>query len=284
MIKQTMRYILSILLTISIVIIILVLLISSTILNEKYVLKKLDETNYYASIYEDVKSNLENYIYQSGLDKTALENIVTEQKIEEDTKTIIRHIYNGLEEEVDKQSIKDNLNTNINKIFADTDLNITQKEALNTLVDTMAEEYTNTILHFGYEENINSIYKKVTKFVDLAKKVSLVSFACSIILLIVISKRRIYRIFTFTAISFISSGLLLVVINKLITTRIKVNAIVILNDAISSVLRNVLSEIMGNILFYGCGLIVLGLLTVIIANSIHNIKKYNHSRKSDDSN
>ena len=86
MIKQIARHILAILLTIFITILIFVLLISSTILNENYVLKELEKSNYYSKVYENVKSNFENYIYQSNLDKTVLENIVTEEKVKDDTK------------------------------------------------------------------------------------------------------------------------------------------------------------------------------------------------------
>ena len=103
--KQFIRYVLSALLTISLIILVLVSLISSTILNEKYVLNKLEETNYYSNIYETVKSNFENYIYQSGLDENVLNDIVSQEKVKEDTKSIISHIYNGLEEKIDAEKI-----------------------------------------------------------------------------------------------------------------------------------------------------------------------------------
>ena len=112
MIKQIIRYILSISLTLSLIVLILVSLISSTILNEKYVLGKLEETNYYKNIYENVKSNFENYIYQSGLDEEVLDNIVSEEQVKEDTKTIISHIYNGIEEKLSGETIKQKLNEN----------------------------------------------------------------------------------------------------------------------------------------------------------------------------
>ena len=187
--KQFIRYVLSALLTISSIIFILVSTISSTILNEKYVLNKLEETNYYSNIYETVKSNFENYIYQSGLDEKVLDNIVSQEKVKEDTKSIISHIYNGLEEQIDAETIKQNLNTNIENSLKNIKLSSAQKKAIETFVDTVTDEYTDTILHFGFEKDIYTVYHNISKYVELAKKIMLVSIAVCLILLVLIFSR-----------------------------------------------------------------------------------------------
>ena len=61
---------------------------SSTILDQSYITNKLEETNLYHETYELVKSNFENYIYQSGLDEIVLEDICTEEKVKNDLNTI----------------------------------------------------------------------------------------------------------------------------------------------------------------------------------------------------
>ncbi len=279
--KQFIRYVLSALLTISSIIFILVSIISSTILNEKYVLNKLEETNYYSNIYETVKSNFENYIYQSGLDEKVLDDIVSQEKVKEDTKSIISHIYNGLEEQIDAETIKQNLNKNIENSLKNINLSSTQKSAIETFVNTVTDEYTDTILHFGFEKDIYSVYHNISKYVELAKKIMLVSIAVCLILLVLITLKRVYRIFNFAAISSIATGTFLVIVRMIIDSKINVGAISILNDAISLTLRNIATEILQNLMIYGCILIAVGIVTIILANLIHNIKKYKKAYKKE---
>ena len=59
-----------------------------------------------------------------------------------------------------------------------------------------------------------------------------------------------------------------------INTKIKVQTILILNDAISEVLRNILSEILNSSLTIALFALIFGISMIIIPNLIHNIKKY----------
>lgn len=271
--KNIIRYITAIVLTLLIIALVLVIITSSTIANKDYVYTKLEETGYYTKIYEMVKSNFENYIYQSGLEPTVLEDIVSEKKVKEDTNTIINNIYTGLKKEIETDSLKENLNNNIEKSLEKT-LNVTQKQAVNTLIDKITKEYTNTILHFDFENEIYKVYQKAMKYVNLAKKVIIISIVLCVLLLVIITTRRIYRIFNFLGISCISSGLFLVIINLFINQQITIQHITILNDAMSVVLRNICTEILSNIMLYGCILLGIGFISIVGANLIHNILKY----------
>ncbi len=91
--KTFIKYILSIILAICLIVFILINLVTSTILEQKYILKQLDKNNYYDRILELTNSNFEKYIYQSGLDEEVLVGIVSKEKIEKDTKIIVENIY-----------------------------------------------------------------------------------------------------------------------------------------------------------------------------------------------
>ena len=108
----------------------------------------------------------------------------------------------------------------------------------------------------------------------------LVSVAVCLIILVLITLRRFYRIFNFAAISSIATGTFLVIVNQVINAKINVEAISILNDAISLTLRNIASEILQNMMSYGCILIIVGVITIILANLLHNIKKYKKAYKT----
>ena len=279
--KNILRYIITIILSLSIICLVLVNIASSTVLNENYILDKLDKTSYYSKIYEEAKSNFENYIYQSGLDESVLENVITQEKVENDTKKVISNIFNGLEETVDTQEIKDNLNKNIEKSVGK--LNITQQRAVDTLIEKICEEYTDTISHFSYEKQIFNIYQKALKYIQLAQKATLIAIGVSAILLILINLRRIYKIFVFIGIALTSSSIFFIITNGIINAKVKIQTITILNDAVSYTLRDVLSSILQTINQYGIILLVTGIILVIIANLIHNIFKAKYTKENENS-
>lgn len=267
--KNILRYIIAIILTILIIAFLLINLLSSTILSEKYILSKLDETNYYNKMYQYVQSSFENYIYQSGLDENVLDNIVSKEKIEKDTKIIIGNIYDGLNEKIDTQEIKDNLNKNINNSLKNQKMNATQKEAIEKFVNEITNEYTKTMSHSTYETQINKAYIKGIKYIDVVKKVMLVTIAVLVILLILLSLKRIYRIFTTIGISIFASGTFFAITNWYIMAKIKIQTITILNDAISDCVRNILQELLNTIKNESLIFVLVGIFLIIIPSLIH---------------
>ncbi len=270
--KKILRYIIAILLTIVIIAFLLINLLSSTILSEQYILSKLEETDYYNKMYQYVESSFENYIYQSGLDENVLEDIVSKEKIEKDTKIIIGNIYDGRNEKIDTQEIKDNLNANINKSLGNKKLNTTQKTAIDTFIDEITNEYKTAMSHTNYEQQINNIYSKGIKYVNILKKALLISIAVLIILLIVLSLTKIYKVFAMAGISMLSSGILFGITNWYITSKIKIQTITILNDAVSDTVRNILQEIMNTVKNEAVILTLIGIILIIIPSLIHYYK------------
>ena len=270
--KKILRYIIAILLTIVIIAFLLINLLYSTILSEQYILSKLEETDYYNKMYQYVESSFENYIYQSGLDENVLEDIVSKEKIEKDTKIIIGNIYDGRNEKIDTQEIKDNLNANINKSLGNKKLNTTQKTAIDTFIDEITNEYKTAMSHTNYEQQINNIYSKGIKYVNILKKALLISIAVLIILLIVLSLTKIYKVFAMAGISMLSSGILFGITNWYITSKIKIQTITILNDAVSDTVRNILQEIMNTVKNEAVILTLIGIILIIIPSLIHYYK------------
>lgn len=280
-IKTILRYILSTILAISMIIYIFINIASSTILSESYILSKLEQTYYYDKIYENVKSNFENYIYQSGLEESVIVDIVSKEKIEKDTKIIISNLYDGLNENIDTQEIKDNLNTNIKNSLGNNKLNITMQKAIDTFVEKICNEYTSTISHNEYEKQINNVYKKIMNYIGVAQKALLIVMGVCIILLLVISLRRIYKFFVNTGVALTISGAFLVIVNIYINMKVKIQTITILNNAISFTLRNILQDLLNNIVNYGSILLVSGIVLIIISNLIHYIRRYFISKKDE---
>lgn len=276
-IKKIIKIIFSAILTISILLYILINLLSSTILKESYVLSKLDQANFYQKVYEEVNSNFEKYIYQSGFDENVLNNVITEEKVKEDFKIIIDNIYNGTNQDINTETIKTNLTNNINSQLG-ANISKTQQNSIDSFVDTILNEYTQTILHTQYENKINKAYTQINKYINLANKALLIIMAVLIILLILLNLKRLYRGVSYIGISMLSSGILLCIADIFIKMKVDIKNIVILNDTISKIIINVITELLANILKDGIILLVSGIVLIIIANLRRAYKKYKYEQ------
>ena len=262
-IGNIIKFILAIILTICIIVCIGVNVASSTILNKDFVLQKLDETNYYANIYTAVESDFENYIYQSGLDEEVLENIVTPEKIENDTKVIINNIYDGTDEQIDITEIENNLRTNIEQSL-NGNLSATQKKMVDEFINKITEQYQDTMTSTSYEDNIYNILTKGMTIIKLVNVASIIGIVVSAIIILVISFRRVWSGFMFIVSSAIASGVFYIFANILINAKVRIENITILNDAISITLREVLTSILNQLTTTGIIITIVGVIILIV--------------------
>ena len=245
---------------------------SSTILSQSYVLKQLEEANYYANIYTEIKSDFENYIYQSGLDESVLENIISVEEVTQDTNQIIANIYNGDNKQIDVTALKERLNKNIEESLKGQRINMSTQRAIDEFVNKIADQYIETMSHTNFEKNINDIYTKVKEYVELGNKVIIVVIGIMVIAILAIQYKKIFRNFALIGISFTGSGLFYIFVNMFVNSKIKIENIVILNDAISIVLRNVLTNIVNTINQYGWIFFGIGIALIVIGNILNNKK------------
>lgn len=272
--KKIIIFILALILTISILAYILIEVFYSSILNENYVLAKLEETDYYNKTYELVESNFENYIQQSGLDEEVIKNIITKEKVKKDTQNILNNIYCGLSEEISTDEIRNQLNKNIEDSLKDRKLTETEKDSIESFVDKICNEYKNTIIHTNYENQISNIYQKIINYIEIGKKILVLFMGSSAILIISINARKIYKSISALGVALVSSGAMFMMLNVYINTKIKIHTITLLNDIISTTLRDILQEILHKLNIYGLSLLLIGILAIILANLVHNLRKY----------
>lgn len=257
------KFILALILTVCIIAFIIVNVASSTILSKEFVLQKLDETNYYANTYTAVENDFENYIYQSGLDEDVLKDIVSPEKIENDTKIIINNIYDGTEEHIDITEIETNLKNNIEESL-DEKLSATQEKMVDEFINKITEQYQETITNTNYEDTIHNILIRGNTITEKIKQFSLIGMIVSAILILILSFRKIMTGFMFVMSSIIASGAFYIITNIVINTKVKIQNITILNDAISISLREILTSILNTLTNTGILLTVIGVIALII--------------------
>lgn len=270
--KTIISYILSIILAIFLIIFYFMNLASYTILNEEYILAKLEEEDYYNKIYKLVESNFENYIYQSGLEETVLDNIVSVEKIKNDTKIIIRNIYKNTKQEIDIEEIRNNLNSNIESSLSNTIITGGQKKAINTYIDHICNEYKTTISSFSIQNKIGENFAKIINNFNFVKTILLIAISIDFLLLFVLNFKRVYKLVSLIGMSLLINGFILSFICYYIRSKIQIKFITILNDAVSEVLRSILNAELSLIVKHGIVALILGIILIVTSNLLHNIK------------
>ena len=163
----------------------------STILDKEYIIKKLEETNFYSETYKLVESSFENYIDQSGLEEVVLKNICTEDKVKRDINIILSNIYDGKQEEIDITEISNKLNSNIDAQNVRTTKN---SEAIDEFVKHICQAYKDTIISTKYDKTINNKYEQIVKIMGQVEKIVITVLIINAILLILLNIKNIIQI------------------------------------------------------------------------------------------
>ena len=271
--NKLLKYIFAILFYLSLTIVVLINILNSTILSKEYILNKLEESNYYNNIYTEVENNFENYIYQSGLDPIVLENIVSRDKIKEDTNIIISNIYDGNNKVIDLEVVRNNLSTNIDKSLEDRYLSEENKKAINKFIDIIINEYEDTIMNTSYSSKINTGISSINNKINMINIIMIILVIISILSLILLNIKKKRRKLSIFGIPLLALGLLLITIYLYIILNIDINNIVILNDAISIAVHYILNGIVVKFLINGSIFTILGILIIVIGNMLRYKKE-----------
>lgn len=245
-------------LSILVLVLFLIALLESTVLRPKYVLKQLEKNDYYEILYKSISNEMSNYIIQSGLEESVLDNIYTKDMVEKEVTRMVQNFYGNGKVTVDTKKVKESLESNIASFLAKNNIEITDQEALDRFVEQMLDIYEEKIvLSQGLIKAQNLVVK-----LDYGLKI-LFGILVFIVLVVGIltkwiSKNRVIAIPLFT------TGLLLLLGNYLLFNRIDVQNILFWNENVSNIIKSILWDlskltIKGSIIF-----IVLSILSCLI--------------------
>ncbi len=270
--KVFIEYLIVIILTLITLLYISINLITTTVLNKDYILKKLEETNYYTEIATLTTSNFKNFINQSGLEENIFEDIEIKDKVEKDTKTIISNIYEGKQEKISTEDLKETLNKKIENTLGIVTQE--QRKSIDEFVKIICDEYKQTISsYFEIENSLHNFYKKVIKYIEIIKIILFIIFTVFTIVLILLCKEEIYKFFVIIGTTAMSTGIFFIITNIFINLNLKIDNILILNNSFSKCIINILKEILIRVINYGIIALVLGILITIISILVHYTKR-----------
>ena len=271
--KKVISYILSFILVLMLLSLCLLAILKSTILNEEYLISKLEEANYYERMNGEIIEQFKNYTIQSGLSDDVLENLFTEDKLKQDINNVINSIYTGEALEISTSEIRENLKENI--------LAEVEKEGKTVdFEDEAMAEYLKAI-ESAYESQvsyststINSIGSTFEKIISLAKTAQTILVTVIVVVAILLIAINIKVIFglNYIAISGMASGLFILVSRIMLEHSTDLKNIMVINQATSNVIQLIINDVLTKITIIGVILLVIGLVFSVIYNLLH--KKY----------
>ncbi len=251
-------------------------IVSSTILEKEYIISKLEETNFYEETYELVKSNFENYIDQSGLDETVLNDICTKEKIKNDINIIVSNLYEGKDVNINTTEIAQNLNNNIDNLKIK---NTRNSKAIEQFVEQICKEYTETILHTKYENKINQIYKESKETIHLVYTACLMGIVISGLLVLVINFKKVSKDLQDIGITALATSAFNIIACKIVTSKINIEGIKIFNDIFSKAIVIIIKDVISKIKMLGFIELLIGMVLIIIYSIIVFAKSKNEQTK-----
>lgn len=271
--KKAISYVLSFVLVLMLLSLCLLTIVKSTILDEKYMISKLEDANYYERMNGEIIEQFKNYTIQSGLSDEVLENLFTEDKLKQDINNVIDSIYTGKELEISTSEIRENLKENI--------LAEVEKEGKTVdFEDEAMEEYLKAI-ESAYESQvsyststINSIGSTFEKVISLAKTAQIIVIVVTIVIAVLIIILNIKQIFglNYLAISSMATGLFILIAKFLLGQSTDLKNIMLINQATSHVIQLVIEDLLAKVTIAGVVLLIIGLIFSIIYNLLN--KKY----------
>ena len=271
--KKAISYVLSFVLVLMLLSLCLLAIVKSTILDEKYMISKLEDANYYERMNGEIIEQFKNYTVQSGLSDEVLENLFTEDKLKQDINNVIDSIYTGKELEISTSEIRENLKENI--------LAEVEKEGKTVdFEDEAMEEYLKAI-ESAYESQvsyststINSIGSTFEKVISLAQTAQIIVIVVTIVIAVLIIILNIKQIFglNYLAISSMASGLFILIAKFLLGQSTDLKNIMLINQATSHVIQLVIEDFLAKVTIAGVVLLIIGLIFSIIYNLLN--KKY----------
>lgn len=269
------RYLLILVLAISIIVFTFLNVASNTVLTKDYVMSKLEDNGYYEKVYEELKTTFENSTEKLPVEGVDLSDLILEDQIKDQARQMVSNIFDGTDAVADVEEMRVNVTARINEAVANEKIKLSAADegTIETYTNKICDEYSNAVNQTESMQNIRNIYTKVLTLVELVKKGLLITMLVTLLLILGICYRRIFKVLSSAGVALMLSGLVdvgskfLVESNQAMLIE-KINNILNLGNETTNVMQNIISDFMQKIMvngaiLLGIGIILIGLGTLI---------------------
>ena len=251
--------------------------IAPNYLNKEYVISKLEETDVYKQIYDEIHSGFDEYIKQSGLEISSLKTACNEEKIKKDFLAVVDYIYDGEEIIIETEEIKSSLDAEINEKLESQNRKVTKEELKNIaeFEEKIVNYYTGT---FSSYEKINDIVGdkiEVLKQAETVKRWTIIVGVVCALLIILASITDFFHATGFIGIAILSSGGLLAIMPSVIYVKLDVDKFDLGVDFANKFISLTVKEFLNFISIWGLRYICVGIGIVLVSSIFCGIFKKN---------
>ena len=265
-IKIVLGYILGILTTLFISCLSILLILHFTAFHKSYIIKKIEINNYYEMLQKEIIEDMKSYMISSGLSDSILNDIISVEKIKNDTNKFLTGIYSGKSNKIDNTVIRKKLNENIDKYISEYNISITNQKMLDDFVEDIINIYNDEIQLFGYTNSLSPMFYKISL---LLNKIIIVCGIISIILIVILFLLKFEYIYSVIS----ASGLILLFIGFVIKNKVDIDNIYIISETFSNILKEISNSIIHVNNITGLILFVLGICLTLLYILFKNFKK-----------
>lgn len=278
-ILEILRYIIAVLIGLALIGLFGINLAQKTVLNKEYVYERLEASNYYDTLLNYTYEHFTYYIYQSGFDDTILKDIVSKEKIIEDTSIIVENVYEGTEENIQTDTIKEKLEVNIQNYLKTKNLKAEQK-SLDEFSKLIINIYNGAINHSNKIEKLaNNYLQKINNIIKKIKPVLIGVLVILISALVLISTKQLTKIINMSGVALLFTSIMLIVTKIFITNYINFENLDILNIAITNGLENTIKDITTRFNPVITIYLILGIIMILLGNYARAIVTEKQNRK-----
>ena len=231
---------------------IILLLVTKLTFNKKTIINKMNKTDYYETVSNDILDTMKYISKKSGFSERVLNDIFVIEDVKRDVDKYVENVFENNQIYVDISSLQENIETNLDKYIEEKELEITQ-ETKKEYVNKLAYAYKNEIrLMKEYNDSAKDI-----KNISRITTVLLILFIVDLIVLMIINK-LIFKKLELYVLCF-SSAIALLVTDLL--TKLLSNNLFIYNNSLTKVFKLVIDKgLIINLIITGV-LIVLGIIS-----------------------
>lgn len=256
--KTLLKYVVEFIMSVTLFLFVSLLIFKTTLFNESYFVRKLDDNNYFEMLYENINKKMSRYIVQSGLPREVLKDIYTTTDLKNDVKTAIGSMYGREKIEIDTTKLKQKLELNIENYLKTNNIEVASRDSLDLFVSKMMEVYIEEIKLSNIIDSMQPTFSKFYNLIDWCLIISSVLVIVSLLYLILVSKRG--RL----SVAITTTGILLLICYFFFSSNIDVGNIVFYNVAVSNIIRTIFLAILKIFKYSGISAILLGIITCAI--------------------
>ena len=252
-----------------------ILLISkSTILNESYILKQIEEEAYYDKVAENLRESFKSNILQSGLEEEFVEELIDEEKIRNDINGLVNSIYNNTDYNIETESIVEKLDGEIERVLDSRGSVLTDdaQESIDRFIKAMSNVYVNEIVLIeGSQDVLKNIVSVISEYINIVIIILIVAIVVFAVLLVLVNRN-----IKFLGKVLFANAFIIFFGYIFINWNINVNNILMFTESFSTMLSNIISKYMNVYLYVAILYFVIGIVVSILSGILGERKSSKH--------